>query len=385
MQDMDWQEWRHHLHQHPELSFQEVQTAARIKQWFSAYAPDEMLENLGGSGMAMIYHGVEDGPVTLIRCELDALPIQEKGSAVYRSSTPGVAHLCGHDGHMAMVCAVGAHLSVHRPQKGKVVLLFQPAEETGEGAIAVANDPQFAELQPDYAFALHNYPGLALGEVAIKAGTFNCASAGMIVHLDGKTSHAAHPENGISPTLALSELLKEFPQLPAKVAERSWVTVIHANLGEIAFGTSPGHAVLMVTLRSESNQGMAALKRQAEQWVKSVCTAHQLGWRIDYQDVFQASVNSAQGVLAVEQACKALNIPCHTLAEPMRWSEDFGEFTRIAKEGAMFVLGSGEHYPQLHNEHYDFPDALLPVGSSLFIQLLRDIHQLDLAEPGSKV
>ncbi len=379
MAEICWTEFRHTLHQFPELSNQEKETAQRIVAQFEHFKPDQVLTGLGGSGLAFVYQGRQPGLTTLIRCELDALPIEETNTFAHRSTHSGVSHQCGHDGHMAIVSALGEQLSTRRPARGRVILAFQPAEETGEGAINMVNDPNFASLMPDYAFALHNYPGLALGHVAVKAGPFNCASRGMIIRLQGKTSHAAHPENGVSPAMAMCEIVTKLTALPQYLSERCWVTVIHARLGEVAFGTAPGEAVVMATLRSESNQTMQSLVEAASKLAQTNADKYGLGCQLEWQDVFQASVNSQQGCERVVQACQETGTPCTILDQPMRWSEDFGQFTAVAKEGAMFVLGSGQQSPQLHNPDYDFPDVLTPVGRDIFASIVAGLHGVDEA------
>ncbi|CAM2781208.1 amidohydrolase [Vibrio mytili] len=374
MANICWNDFRQTLHQFPELSNQECATAQRIVEQFSQFSPDRVMTGLGGHGIAFVYQGMSPGPTTLIRCELDALPIEETNTFAHRSVHQGVSHKCGHDGHMAIVSSLGEFLSTQRPEKGRVVLAFQPAEETGEGAINMVNAPEFSELMPDFAFALHNYPSLPLGHVAVKAGPFNCASRGLVIRLMGKTSHAAHPENGISPAIAMCDIIKELNVLPGTLDERCWVTVIHAKLGEVAFGTAPGEAVVMATLRSESNGAMETLVEAATALAKESAERHGLSWDLEWQDVFQASVNSELGCELVVQACQDTNTPCTILDEPMRWSEDFGQFTAVAKQGAMFVLGSGQNSPQLHNPDYDFPDELTPVGRAIFASLIEKIN-----------
>ncbi|MEH0758506.1 amidohydrolase [Vibrio sp. 16] len=373
---------RKELHQHPELSCCEANTAARVESLFEQFSPDETYRNLGGHGLAFVFNGAQAGPTTLIRSELDALPIQEINQFDHRSVVDGVSHKCGHDGHMAIVSSLGAALSDQRPKKGRVVLCFQPAEETGTGAIDVVKDAQFAKILPDYAFALHNYPGLELGKVAVRSGTFNCASRGLIIKLSGKTSHAAHPEDGISPAIAMCQIIQQLNQLPTLLTQqglkgKSWVTVIHAKLGEVAFGTSPGEAVVMATLRSETNLCMQTLVEQAETWARLYAKESGLEVSFCYDDVFQASVNSDEGCKWVVAACRHTNTDYILMDEPMRWSEDFGQFTAVAKQGAMFALGAGETSPQLHNPDYDFDDQLIPIGKALFLDLINQINGLD--------
>ena len=154
---------RRELHQAPEVSGEEALTAARIMEFVERLNPDRLVSGLGGHGVAAVFDSGQPGPSVLFRCELDGLPIKEISAVDWRSRTDGKGHLCGHDGHMAIVCGLGMALAARRPARGRVIVLFQPAEETGAGAAAVIADPDFSSLRPDFAFALHNLPGLPLG------------------------------------------------------------------------------------------------------------------------------------------------------------------------------------------------------------------------------
>lgn len=365
--------FRHTLHRHPDLSGQEHATAALVREKLASYQPDQIVDNIGGAGLLAIYDSQQPGPTTLIRCELDALPIHERSTQSHCSAHQGRAHACGHDGHMTIAIAVAEALAAHRPVRGRVILLFQPAEEDGQGARRVFADPAFAPFRPDFAFALHNVPGLPLGEVFTRPGPFNCASRGLIIRLEGKTSHAAHPEEGISPTGALARLMEQLPQLPTRFNEATWVTLVHAKLGEKAFGTAPGDAVLMATLRTETNDAMTLLADQACAMATAEAEAAGLSVRFEWEDDFLASVNTEQGYQHIVNACEEAGVLCHTMDEGFRWSEDFGVFT-LNGEGAMFGLGAGVEHPQLHNPDYDFPDSLIPVGQSVFLNTINHIN-----------
>ena len=167
-------DFRHQLHQFPELSMNEYDTAARVIDFMTPLKPDQLIPSLGGTGVAVIF-GTDGGKSVMLRCELDALPIIELNEFPHKSQCHGVSHKCGHDGHMAILAAVAKHYSVNRPANGQVILLFQPAEETGEGAKAVLTDKSAPCLTADYAFALHNVPKFEMGEVIIKSGTMCCA------------------------------------------------------------------------------------------------------------------------------------------------------------------------------------------------------------------
>ena len=154
--------WRRHLHAVPELSGQEAKTAEAVRARLQAAGADRIVSGLGGHGVLGIYDGRESGPTIMLRAELDALPIQEKSQLKHRSLIAGKAHLCGHDGHMAILAAVAQNLSQQRPSRGRVALLFQPAEEDGSGAAAVLADAKFEQVRPDFVFALHNLPASVL-------------------------------------------------------------------------------------------------------------------------------------------------------------------------------------------------------------------------------
>ncbi|MDP3379657.1 MAG: M20/M25/M40 family metallo-hydrolase, partial [Brevundimonas sp.] len=182
-------DWRRELHRFPEVSRDEAGTAARVVAALGALGPDQVLTGLGGHGVAAVFTGRDPGPTVLFRAELDALPIEELSDAPHRSTIPGKGHLCGHEGHMTLLMGLGRLLARNRPARGRVVLLFQPAEEDGSGAAAVVADPAFAAIKPDWAFAIHNLPGLPLGHGALSAGVVNCASLGLKTTLTGKTAH----------------------------------------------------------------------------------------------------------------------------------------------------------------------------------------------------
>lgn len=362
---------RHHLHQYPELSGSEGATAQHIIEFFKPLKPDSILQNLGGDGVAIIFSGSDPGPTVLLRCELDALPIEEINQTPHQSTRRGVAHQCGHDGHMSILAAVGVELAQNRIQSGRVVLLYQPAEETGTGAEAVVNDPQYLDIKPDYAFALHNVPGFPMGQVILRRDVFSSASRGVAIQLTGSTAHAAQPETGVSPAKSMCDIIERLSALPAGIAdpgELAFATVVGSRLGEKAFGTAPGSAEIWATLRCETNESMARVVDYVEGVVKESATAEGLQVELSYEDVFNATVNSDKAVDIIEDS--AGNQPVQFIEKPFRWSEDFGQITATC-EGALFGLGSGVNTPDLHNPDYDFPDELIPIGADIFMRIIQ--------------
>lgn len=365
--------FRRLLHQNPELSGEETETAKKILDFFQEIPVDKTIKGLGGTGLAFVFEGKKKGPTSLFRCELDGLPIKEENNVSHVSKISGKSHVCGHDGHMAILSGLGIALSKNRPQRGKVVLLFQPAEETGEGAKAVIEDPKFKEIQPDYAFALHNLPGFDSHQIVIKKGAFAAASVGMIINFKGRNSHSAHPEAGNSPAEAMAKAIVALEKLPDAMKKFTLVTVIHAKLGDVAFGTTPGEAIVMATLRAYENETRDLLVAYSEKLCQSIAKEYNLQVSFSCTEEFAATHNDTDAWEFGNQAAKKLKLKTKHIRIPFRWSEDFGLFSSHTKT-LLFGLGSGKKQPQLHEPNFDFPDELIPTGVSMFEEILHQLH-----------
>ncbi|GET28565.1 amidohydrolase [Prolixibacter sp. SD074] len=360
-------ELRHTLHQHPELSNREKQTSARIREFVQRYHPDKTID-ISHTGKAFVFEGKHPGPTVMFRAELDALPIPEHTDVPYASQNDGVSHACGHDGHMSMVAGLAPFIAENRPEKGRAILLFQPAEEVEQGARDVVESAAFADIAPDYIFGLHNIPGIPKGEIVLRKGTFSAASKGMIIRLTGKTSHAAEPENGISPVRAIEQIihgLSEIAENKSAFSNLALLTIVHIRMGEVTFGTTPGDAEVMVTLRAYENNDMQKMTRLAEQVVEKAADSKRLKHVISYIEDFPALVNDDQCVDMLEDAARKTGLTFGYREQPFKWSEDFSYYTQKYK-GGFFGLGSGPGQPQLHNPEFNFPDDILGAGMNIF-------------------
>lgn len=367
--------FRRDLHRRPEISGEEVETAKTVVAALRDLKPTRILTGLGGHGVAAVFDSNVAGPTVLFRAELDALPIPELTDVPWKSEVAGKGHLCGHDGHMTMLMALGRLIARNPVAKGRVVLMFQPAEEDGSGARLVVADPAFAEIAPDWAFAIHNEPGRPFGHVSTRVGLINCASQGLAIHLTGKTAHAAEPEMGVSPALAIAELIPALGALGVGGSlDTSFrlVTVTHAHLGEPTFGIAPSEGVIFATLRAADDSAMEEMVRTARQL--STDAAARLGLSVTFSDhdIFAASINDADATAVAQNAMSAIGVTHSDEGLPMRASEDFGVFGWGAK-AAMLCLGPGVDYASLHNPDYDFPDDLIPIGATIFDRIARDI------------
>lgn len=366
---------RHELHHHPELSSQEVKTASKITEWLKQTKPDKMITSLGGHGVAAVYESKNEGPSVLFRCELDALPIRELSNVPYKSAYDGIGHLCGHDGHMAILAGFAKVIHNNRPQKGKVILLFQPAEETGMGAAAVISDPAFQEIRPDYAFAIHNLPGFELNQVVLADPVFSAGSVGLEIEMFGKTSHAAEPENGINPAVAVSKIIQSYDEISQQsdiFTEFVLITIIQVILGEKAFGTSAGHALLRATLRAVNQRDFQNLVSYAKHLADRVAKSEGLAVRIGTTEEFPLTENSSECTSLIKKLISKSEWPAEYLLQPFMWSEDFGHFTKEFK-GALIGIGSGKEHPKLHNPDYDFPDEIIPKGIEIFSSIYHEL------------
>lgn len=369
---------RHELHTYPELSGHEQGTAARIAAFLGALAPDRLCTGVGGAGVIATFDSGRPGPVLLVRCELDALPIDEGAVAGrHRSTSPGVAHKCGHDGHMAMVGGLAAALAEQRTARGAVHVLYQPAEETGAGAAAVLADPAFADLhpRPTIGVALHNLPGFPLHAVVLKPGPVTPAVRSIVVRLTGRAAHASEPANGSNPALAVADLLRaaaaesaDDPDLPGY----RLATVIHVRIGSPAYGVSPGDAEVHLTLRERTDAGLAALQQALVAVATEAAARDDLRVQVDTVEDFAATVNDAAVTEVVARAAANAGLAVVRPAQGMRPGEDFGLFSRRFPS-CLVLLGAGEEHPPLHDPDYDFPDALIGTGVALLRGVLDEV------------
>lgn len=366
-------ELRHILHAHPELSGQEKLTNRILNEWVKQTQPDLLIERIGGYGLAAVYRGTENGQRILIRGDIDALHIPEPNDLLYRSQNQGVSHKCGHDGHATILCGLAQWLGEQRPDRGEVVLLFQPAEETGQGAQAILDDPLFEQIKPDVAYGLHNLPGYPKGQVMIRDGCFAAASFGLKLVFDGRTAHASQPETGHSPAellaLLIHQLEKKREQLKA-VKPLTTFVITHAFLGEETFGVAPGHAELWLTLRSYDDHNLDLMASQIIELCCAKAKDHLFDFSFSEHEAFAATNSDPNCVNVIEQAAKNLELPLGRLEEPFRWSEDFGRFGSVCPIG-FFGIGSGTEQPALHDPMFDFPDDIIEPAMCMFWEIIR--------------
>ncbi|MBD3284983.1 amidohydrolase [candidate division WOR-3 bacterium] len=373
---IDLVRFRRNLHSRPELSREEAETAKTVAETLEKFNPTEVITGLGGHGVAGVFDTGKQGPAIMLRADLDALPIEEENDFEYISKNPGVAHSCGHDGHMSIMVGAAEQLSKILPNlKGRIVLLFQPAEEIAFGAKAVLEDEKFKRIEPDYVFGLHNLPGFPEGSIISIKGEFASASQGLVAKFKGKTSHAGEPQHGYNPVLAMTAAihgLMAIPSMHTPIERSALVTVIHARLGEVAFGTSPGYAEVMATFRSHRNLEMQVMEARAEELIQGIAGTYGLQSSTEWVEVFPAICNNDECVGIIEHAAIDAGAEIVHPEFPFSWTEDFSYYLQRYK-GAFFGLGAGVDHPQLHNPDYDFPDRIIPKGLEVYINIVKSL------------
>ena len=293
-------------------------------------------------------------PAVAIRADYDAV-----------STADGAArHLCGHDGHAAALC--GAALAAEGHTYGRnIIFLFQPAEEIGEGAkscLEIFEKEKIGEI-----YGVHNLPGFPFGQVVTKEGTFACASHGLCIRLKGTPTHAAYPENGISPAMAVGEFLCALQEIAdsKKYKAMTLCTVIGVQMGEKAFGTAAADAEIWLTIRGELDCDVDMLHNGIINRGQELANEYHLGFSHQVHDVFPATENTGECARKVLDRCNG-----SVLEVPMRWSEDFGHYLKHCP-GAFLGIGAGEDYAPLHTEHYEYPDELLQPTIGAILQLVK--------------
>lgn len=361
---------RHELHENPEPSNEESETAGRVEAFLADYGLRPVRRGLGGHGLLYRVQGGGEGPRRLFRADLDALPIHEQTRLAYRSRRDGTHHACGHDGHMAMLAGALAALHEEGGFPGEVWGVFQPAEETGEGAARVL-DHLDDDLDFDRSFAIHNHPGTPLGSVLVRRGIAARASVGLAIRVTGRRGHASEPDNAVNPLPIASRIalaLQDAATIDDRYAGKTLATLVGIRSDGPNFGVSPADASVYATLRGDRKSDVERLvdriRRQAER------QAADAGAQASFQrhDPFPHTENHPDAVREVKAAARTAGLAVEPQRHPLSASEDFGHFT-ARWPGALLLLGSGEDCPSLHSAGYDFPDRLLPHGIRLWTTL----------------
>lgn len=366
--------WRHALHSRPETAFQEHATAALIARELRAMGL-EVHEGIAGTGVVGILRNGAGGSVGL-RADIDALDITETTGLDYASTIPGKMHACGHDGHTAMLLGAARAMAAAPPGPGTVVFIFQPAEENEGGARVMVDAGLFDRFPVDRVFAMHNWPGLDVGRIAVRPGPMMAAFDTFELTLTGKGSHGAMPHQGIDPITVAAQLQMAWQTIVSRVVDPTdsaviSVTQVHAGH---TLNVIPSEVILRGTVRSLRPQTRDLLQAEMAHRASCVAEAFHATAELTYQRRYPAVENDPFAAEIARRAAEAILGPAavQTALPPSMASEDFA-FMMQKVPGAYLWIGNGsaEGGRNLHSPNYDFNDAILPIGVQVLVETAR--------------
>lgn len=370
--------FRQELHSDPFPSGSEGPTIQKIRNFLERYGTFSCSELAGGRGLLVESPNkseIKGSPSILVRADVDALPIKETSGKPHTSKNEKYAHSCGHDGHTTTVCGLAILLAQNPARFGNISFVFQPAEETGEGAQWILNDVGFNPENYDTVIGFHNIPESEFGVAYAREGVICAASCGITICLSGETSHAASPEKGRTPVPAIQRILDELNEYITSESHSGQflrITTTGIHTGGPNFGITPGEGNIWLTLRTLDTELLDSSKVAIESITRKWADEHGLEFKITYSEEFHATVNNSELASKFEQAMQEYGIRHHTLDAPYLWSEDFGRFSTCIP-GLYFGIGAGPDTKPLHHSAYDFPDELLRPG---IVALLAFIQKL---------
>ncbi|HVS46313.1 MAG TPA: amidohydrolase [Verrucomicrobiae bacterium] len=368
--------YRRHFHAHPELSFREFETARFIENELKSCGFDELRTGVARTGILATLRGAKPGPVTLLRADMDALPITELGQVEYASKNAGVMHACGHDGHMAILLCAARALAKHREAiAGTLVFCFQPAEEGPAGAKVMMEEGALENPHVDRTFALHLYSGLDVGKVGIRDGAFFASSDRFEIALIGKGGHGAMPHASVDPIVAAAQLVTMMQTLVSReVAPKDALVV---TVGKIEAGTTfnviPDRATLFGTVRAFDHGIRESIPLRMERMIGGLCAALRLDYKFEYLRGYPPTVNDSATNDVVRAAAGAV-VGAANVVDPhdiVMWAEDMA-YMQAERPGAYFVVGiRGEERgvePQ-HSPRYDIDERALDIGFKMMTRI----------------
>ena len=365
--------WRRDFHANPELGFQEHRTSARIAELMVSWGM-EVRTGVGGTGVVGTLPGRRgQSRVIGLRAEMDALPTMEKTGLPHRSIRDGIFHACGHDGHAAILLGTAEYLSQQRDLAGTVRFIFQPAEETLRGSLAMLADGLLTDTPVDEIYALHNLPGRAHGSVGIRRGAILSGADDLRIVVRGVGAHGGQPHQGIDPIVIAAELVGLIQTTVSRSLDAldSGVVTIGTIHGGTASNIIPDEVVLSGTIRSMSVAGRALMQRRVGELCAGLASAFGIEIECEIRSGCPPTINHAGPAAAVERAALRVAGPDHVDADcaPIMASEDFA-FLLERCPGAFFFIGQGG--PGCHHPAYDFDEANMPLGAAMFVEIARD-------------
>ncbi|MDA9555961.1 M20 family metallopeptidase [Vibrio sp.] len=366
--------FRHDIHAHPELAYNEFRTAQKVKEKLLTLNMDEIHEEWATTGIVAVLKGKNPESRHIgLRADMDALPMHEKNQCSHRSTYDGKMHACGHDGHTTMLLTAVCWLSEHRDFEGTLYFIFQPAEENEGGARVMVEEEHFFDAFPiEEIYGMHNWPKLGLGKFAVHQGPVMAAMDTFEINITGFGGHGGIPNLTNDPIIPATQLVSAFQSIVSRnlsPVDAGVISVTQINAGD-SFNIIPDKVEMKGTVRTFSDATQALIiKRMTE-----ICAGFELSYGVNIEFIFNrclpATVNNPNNANKCIDALNGLigsdNIV--TDLDPSMGAEDFSYFLR-KKPGAYIWIGNGDESASLHNPHYDFNDSNIALGANYWIAL----------------
>ncbi|UWQ90013.1 amidohydrolase [Rhodobacteraceae bacterium M382] len=364
--------WRRDIHENPEILYDTHRTSALVADKLREFGCDEVVTGIGRTGVVGVIRGRSDtkGAVIGLRGDMDALPMQEQTGLDHASKTPGAMHACGHDGHTAMVLGAAKYLSETRNFDGTVVVIFQPAEEGGNGAEAMCKDGLMDRFGIQEVYAMHNVPGLDTGQFAIRSGPLLAAADVFDITLTGRGGHAAKPQDTVDTTVMLSQVIVALQTIVSRNVNptlQAVVSVTSVETSSTAFNVIPQSARLRGTVRTHSGEMRDLIQARLGSLVRDIALAFGGTAQVTYDRGVPVTVNAPDQTAFARQVAVDVGGSCAE-APMVMGGEDFS-FMLEERPGAFIILGNGDS-AGLHHPEYDFNDEIIPLGCSWFAEMV---------------
>ena len=366
--------WRRDFHENPELLYDTHRTSKIVKEKLTSFGCDQVITGLGRTGVVGVIHGRSNsnGKTIGLRADMDALPIKEITNLEYSSKKDGMMHACGHDGHTAMLLGAAKYLSETRNFDGKVVVIFQPAEEGGAGAKEMCDDGLMSDFDISEVYGMHNAPGLPVGQFNIRSGAFFAAADQFTVNIQGKGGHAARPQETIDPTIVGAHILIALQSVASRNTDplKSLVVSVTSFRTESdSYNVIPQTVQLKGTVRTLSKDVRDMAQEKITQLIKNTGLAFGADVKLDYERGYPVMINSdletSHMIKAAKNVAGDKNVDDN--ASQVMGAEDFS-YMLEERPGAYIRVGNG-NTASLHHPNYDFNDESIPFGTSFWVEL----------------
>ncbi|RYJ02675.1 MAG: amidohydrolase [Acetobacteraceae bacterium] len=362
---------RQDLHAHPELGMEEHRTAEIVARKLEEWGI-EVHRGVGGTGVVGVLRSGNGEQAIGLRADMDALPMEEANDLPYRSTAGGRMHACGHDGHTTMLLGAARYLAETRAFNGTVNFIFQPGEEGCGGALAMLKDGLFERFPCNQIFAMHNRPGLPVGQYAIRSGPTAAGGAFFDITVEGKGSHGARPEAGIDPVLAACHITAALQSIVSRTVSPMDTAVVSVTKisGGDAYNIIPQFATISGTARFFSDKARVQIETGLQRVAEGVAAGFGATARLDFRLIFAPTINAPEQTERFAAAAAELvgEDKVTRTNQPGMGSEDFS-FMMQQVPGAYLHVGNGDS-ASVHNQHYNFNDEAIPYGAALLARVV---------------